>query len=322
MTLGAMIYIGLIGVVGSLSLWWLRRRLRKTELQRKERLKQVREFEAVGTDSPLNDPHKDAQRKGLHSIGTRFTIMRRVLVPCVSVAILVALSFPFLGRLPSTVISLLVAATTVVIGIAAKPYVENLISGIVITFSRLIRIGDTVLVDDHYGTVEDISTTHTTVKIWDWRRYAIPNASMLNKEFINYCVNDTFRWVPIEFWVDYSADLELVKRIAVHAAAKSSDFADYEPPRFWIMDMTKEGIRCMVAAWADSPPEAWALSGEARTELIREFQTHGITTHSYHHQGSLTENMSSGAEISLAASESRMRDRSNTDTAPGEHNVN
>lgn len=32
---------------------------------------------------------------------------------------------------------------------------------------RLINMGDTVVLDEHYGTVEDVTLTHTTVRIWN-----------------------------------------------------------------------------------------------------------------------------------------------------------
>ncbi|MBN1764921.1 MAG: mechanosensitive ion channel [Sedimentisphaerales bacterium] len=275
------IYIVLTGLVGILLLWRLQDHLNKTEIKRKKHLKQIEDFEAVDTDTPLENPVKKAQEKGIQNVTARFSIIRRAVLPCIFFMVLLLISLPFLSRLPATIISLIIAVTTVIAGIAARPYIENLISGIVITLSRLIRIGDTVLIDNNYGTVEDISITHTTIKIWDWRRYIIPNSSLLNKEFINYSVIDNYRWVSIEFWVDYNADLELVKKLAVTAAEKSPNFANYEPPRFWIMDMTKEAIKCLVAAWADSPSQAWLLSSDTRSELIQSLKAHGIKTHTY-----------------------------------------
>jgi len=275
------IYLVSTSTLGVVLLWWLQRRLNKSEIQRKKRLKRVKDFEAVTTESPLDNKIKEAREKGIENLEVRFSIIRRAILPCVFGLVLLLISFPYLKLLPATVISLMIAAATIIAGIAARPYIENLISGIVITFSRLIRIGDTVLIDDRYGTVEDISTTHTTIKIWDWRRYIIPNSSMLNKDFISYSITDQFRWVPVEFWVDYNADLELVQELAVAAAAKSSNFANYEPPQFWIMNMTKESVKCIVAAWADSPSKGWMLSSETRTELIRSLQAHGVKTHAH-----------------------------------------
>ncbi len=281
-----MAYIVIVSAVGVIVIWWLRRTITMVEEQRRKRLQTLNRFDAaVHTESPHENPLIQARKLALESLSSRFSILRRLLIPAVFLLWLVALAYPFLGNVPANVVSLMVAAATVIVGIAAKPYVENLISGIVISFSRLVRIGDTLLIDGNYGTVEDITITHTLVKIWDWRRYIIPNSRMLEKEFINYSIVDTYQWAYVEFWVDHDADIERVREIAVRAASSSDHFANYEAPRFWLMEMGKEGIKCWVAAWAQSPADAWLLKNEIRTELVRELAQAGIRTHTYRIDG-------------------------------------
>jgi small-conductance mechanosensitive channel len=181
------------------------------------------------------------------------------------------------------VVSLLVAVAAVVTGIAARPVLENLIAGVIISFAQPIRIGDTVLIDGYFGTIENISLTHTTLKVWDWRRYMVPNHHMLGKEFVNYSIVDRYQWAYVEFWVAPQTDLDAVRDIATKAARSSRHFADYEEPRFWVMEMGKEGVRCWIAAWANTPSAAWQLGHDIRTELARRFAEAAIRTHSYQH---------------------------------------
>jgi len=278
------IYLALTTLVGAALIWLLKRRIARAEEQRKKHLEDLKRFDAIRTSSPIDNPTKNARKRGMKRITARFSIIRRVLILFVFALWLSAMSIPFLGRIPATVVSLLVAAAAVIAGVAAKPFVENVISGIVISFSHPVRIGDTVRVDEHYGTVEDITVTHTIIKIWDWRRYFIPNGRMLTKEFINYSTVDRYLWAHVEFWVAYDADMDKVQQIALHAASTSKHFADYESPRFWVMELNKEGARCWAAAWADSPSEAWLLTHEIRTELIRSLHAAGIKAHTYQHE--------------------------------------
>ncbi|MDC7218121.1 MAG: mechanosensitive ion channel, partial [Spirochaetales bacterium] len=190
-----------------------------------------------------------------------------------------AMVMPFVGKLPSTMISIIVAISTAVVGIAARPLVENMISGIVISFSKQLRVGDTLIVDGQYGTVEDISITHTKIKIWDWKRYIIPNSRMLNKEFSNLTLNDTLLWAYVEFSVSYDADIDEIRDIAIAEASQSEHHNDQDDPQFWIRSMDKERVVCWVAAWADSPAEAWNLKSDICMRLIRVFKEKGIVTH-------------------------------------------
>ena len=191
---------------------------------------------------------------------------------------------PLLDKIPAALISFLFGTVTVMVGIAARPFIENVIAGVVLAFTQPLRIGDTVLIDDKWGKVEDISLTYSIIQIWDWRRYVIPNSQLLSKDFINYSLIDTYQWAYVEFWVSYEADLEQVKKLAMEATAASPAFVDYEDPSFWVMGMGKDGIRCWIAGWTDTPADGWALTHDIRTTLSMSLHRHGITCHSFNHK--------------------------------------
>ena len=277
----SIIYLSIVGLSGAFLVWWSRRRIVRIEEQRRARVKKLKRFEAAQTATPMECPLQEAKETAVESVENRFSIIRKISFSSIVSVWVLALIFPFLNDIPATFVSVVVAASGIIVGIAARPFIENLISGIVISFSHPIRIGDTVIVDDKYGTVEDITITHTVVKIWNWRRYIIPNSRMLAKELINCTINDAYQWTHVEFFVSYDTDLELVKDIAIQAAIRSKYFANYEDPRFWIMDMEDKGFKCWIAAWADSPIDAWELGNDIRTELIKKFKQSGIRTHKF-----------------------------------------
>ncbi|MFW6366811.1 MAG: mechanosensitive ion channel family protein [Spirochaetota bacterium] len=248
---------------------------------RRERLKRKKNFTAVKTKAPIDDPEKAAQKIGFESIDTQFTVSRRIIIPFFTLTTLLLCLIPFVDRIPGTLFSLIIGITTVILGIAARPYIENFIAGLLISYSKIVNIGDTILIHNIYGTVEDITPSHTIIKIWDWRRYILPNSKMLQSELINYSTNDRYQWAHIEFYVAYDSDISLVERIAKAVPCSSRHHGEYEEPKFWIMEMTKEGILCWLAAWANSATDAWYLKHDMRTELIRQLQQHGIQTHQY-----------------------------------------
>jgi small-conductance mechanosensitive channel len=107
----------------------------------------------------------------------------------------------------------------------------------------------------------------------------IPNSQMISKQFVNYSIIDRYQWKWVEFWVAPDADLKIVEEVAIRAAKVSAAYAAYEEPRFWVMETGKEGVRCWVAAWADTPSAAWQLSHDTRTALLTELRERGIRTH-------------------------------------------
>lgn len=276
-----LIYIGIVAGIGMILVWYIRRRIVETEAMRRNRVRKVRTFEAVVTSTPIDASEKTAKEAAIESVENRFSLIRKLSFYTFIFIWIIALIFPFLNEIPASFVSILIAASGVIIGVAARPFIENLISGIVISFSKMFRIGDTVIIDNNYGTIEDITLTHTVLKIWKRRRYIIPNGRMLSKELINCTINDSFQWSHVEFFVSYDADLETVKKLAVDAAVKSTYYVDYEKPRFWVMAMEEKGYKCWIAAWVNSPVYAWELANDIRTELIKQFREKGIKTHKF-----------------------------------------
>lgn len=271
-------YLGITSVAGIIILLWLRKFLGHLEFYRKKSLHQVTEFSPVLTESPKDSLSKTARKYGIQSIETRFSMIKRILIPIFLLFWLFLLLIPFFPSMPTVFVSILVAVITAIVAITAKPIVENAIVGILISFSQPIRIGDTVKIDGYYGTIEEITITHTKLKTWSWERYIIPNRMMMEKEFLNFSIIDEFVWAYVEFWVSYEVDIDLVETLAIQAA-KNDYFLDCEQPSFWVMGLGQAGICCWIAAWANSPADAWELKATIRRELIKSFQREGIYTH-------------------------------------------
>ncbi|MFP4204410.1 MAG: mechanosensitive ion channel family protein [Opitutales bacterium] len=151
------------------------------------------------------------------------------------------------------------------------------------TFSRQFRVADTVMIDNQYGTIEDITPSHTIIKLWDWRRLIMPNSVMLNKEVINYSTHDSFIWASLEFHVAYDSDLDVVRETAIALARRSRYFVGSENPRLWIRQMNRDSVKCWLAMWTKSPVDAWSIKMEVAEGLIREFRRKGIRTHLFLH---------------------------------------
>lgn len=279
-----MVYVLGVTALAAVAYMWLHYRVTSFKNKRVDRIEELvkkdpETMSAIPTDVLSRQEEKQEKRDMVKGVKTRFTIIRRTLILCILAAWSLAVMLPFVGEIPSTMLSIVIAISTAVIGIAARPLVENMISGIVISFSKQLRVGDTLMMDDQYGTVEDISITHTKIKTWDWRRYVIPNSRMLNKEFVNLTLNDSLLWAYVEFSVSYEADLDKVGTIASEVAANSPYHNSQEDPQFWVMRMEKESVICWIAAWAESPGEAWNLKSDIATNLIKAFRENNITTH-------------------------------------------
>tara|TARA_B100001248_G_scaffold262427_1_gene258358 strand:- start:14297 stop:15217 length:921 start_codon:yes stop_codon:yes gene_type:complete len=277
------IYAVLVAGIAYLSIRVGLRKLRDLEADRLESAESMEVSEAVETESPDEDSDNIIRRRAVSSIESRFQTIRNFYVPLVLSLAAVFILIPFLSTISASYLSVFAGAFAVLVGIAARPLIENLISGMVITFSQPIRINDTVIIDDKYGTVERINLLYTVVKIWNWRRYNIPNHVFLQKEFENLSQTDEHEWAYIPFHVSPEANLERVKEIAKQAI-RCKYLLEIEPPSFWVMKLNESSVECWVAGWAANPAETWALKSSTRKRLMELLQKEGIPTHVQHNQ--------------------------------------
>ncbi len=272
-------YLAIVAVIALIGAFLLGRHLDIIEKKRKKRLSNTDDEELLAYLINDNVDAGKLKQKSLNNLEKRFSITRRTLyLSLILVTILVAM-VPVVGKYSPTLVSVLIAGVSVVIGIAAKPFIENLICGLVLSYGKLARIGDVILVDSEYGTIEDVTLTHCIVRRWDWLRYVIPNSIMMTKEFVNYSLIDNNRWVYVEFWVDADSDMVQVENIATQTPKSSEYYSDSEEPRFWIVELTPASAKCMVVAWATTAPDGWMLSIDIRKKLMEEFRKHNIRTH-------------------------------------------
>ncbi len=273
------IYVAAVIVVGLLGAGIVNQLLTRAAQRRRDHIENLQRFVAVRTESSKRNRPGEAKERALESVETRFRMMKRILLPLLGIVWAILLGIPFLNKASATAVSLLAALLAVIIGIAAKPLLENMVAGIMVSFSQPIRIGDVVRIEERLGIIEDITLTHTVVKLWDWRRLVIPNQKLLQLEFLNYTLIDHWQWGYLSFWVEPGADMDLVQDIALKASEASHHRDPEKPPGFWIIEVDKDGVLCWVAAWVDHPMHVWGLRHDMAMALTKGLKAHGIRSH-------------------------------------------
>ncbi len=277
----SLIYFAIVIGFFIIVLFILLQKLRKATTRREEQFKNKK------NEVPISNPTKTMKkrslkrkRSGLESIESQFTITRKILIPSVLIFCTMFALIPFLDKIPAAILSIFIGGISLILGLIVRPLLENAFAGLVISYSKSLNIGDTVLIDEYYGIVADITMSYTTIKTWDWNRYVIPNSKMLQKEFTNLTLVDKYQLSYIEFFVSYDSDIEVVKKLALDCANKSSHTIEDNIPDFWVMDMNETCYKCWIASWTENTKEAWSFKSEIRIELINAFKMNKINSYS------------------------------------------
>ena len=167
-------------------------------------------------------------------------------------------------------ISLMASAgvATVILGIAAQSTLGNIIAGLQIAITKPCRIGDSVIFEGEYGTVEDIRFTYLIIKTWDDRRVVIPLQYFVTHPFENWSLNDPHLIKPIILHADYKVDVEKVRDKFSELLKAEEKYDEQKPPTLQVVGSSAESIEMRALCSAKDASTAWDLHCTLREKMI------------------------------------------------------
>ncbi|MCK5942688.1 MAG: mechanosensitive ion channel family protein, partial [Planctomycetes bacterium] len=164
-------------------------------------------------------------------------------------------------------------AMAVILGIAGHSVLGNLIAGLHIALAQPFRIGDSVLIEDQWGRIEEVTYVDVVVRTWDERRLVFPIRYFIDNWFENWSKNDPYLIKPIYLHLDYRADVERIRARFDEVVRADEDFAsDRKDPEVLLTDCGDETITVRMTCGAADPSTAWALVNRVRERMIAWLQ--------------------------------------------------
>ncbi|MFF4254655.1 mechanosensitive ion channel family protein [Streptomyces sp. NPDC001663] len=216
--------------------------------------------------------HRDPAR--VRRVRTQVSLIMRVVSAIVGVvaAASMLLTFPAMRAAGA---SLLASAGIlgIVAGVAAQSTLSNMFAGLQIAFGDMVRIGDTVVVDGEWGTVEEITLTFLTVRTWDERRITMPVSYFTSKPFENWSRGGT-QMTGIVYWhLDHSAPVELMRERLrdILRECPAWDGRDYG---LAVTDTTPNTMQVRALVTAKDADDIWTVRVTVREQMVRWLYEH------------------------------------------------
>ncbi len=155
----------------------------------------------------------------------------------------------------------------IVAGLAARPVLSNLMAGVQLAMTQPIRLFDAVIVENEYGTIEEITSTYVVVKLWDWRRMIVPLTYFIEKPFQNWTRETSALMGNVMIYVDYGAPIAVMREKFLEIL-KQSDKWDGQVAALQVTDFKERTmeLRCLMSA--RSGAQTFDLRCEVREKLI------------------------------------------------------
>jgi len=158
-----------------------------------------------------------------------------------------------------------------VLGMAARPAISNLIAGVQLALTQPIRLDDVLIVEGEWGRVEEITTTYVVICIWDQRRLIVPLQYFIEHPFQNWTRRTSDILGTVMIHADYTVPIEAVRE-ELQRIAKSSDLWDGKVCGLQVTNATDRSVELRALVSATDAGRAWDLRCLVREKLIEFLQ--------------------------------------------------
>ncbi|MEU7583442.1 mechanosensitive ion channel domain-containing protein [Streptomyces sp. NPDC041068] len=216
--------------------------------------------------------HRDPAR--VRRVRTQVTLIQRVVTAIVGVVAVAAMLLTF-PAMQAAGASLLASAGIlgIVAGVAAQSTLGNLFAGLQIAFGDMVRLGDTVVVDGEWGTIDEITLTFLTVRTWDERRITMPVSYFTSKPFENWSRGGAQMTGTVFFQLDHSAPIAQM-RDKLHDILRECAAWDGRDWGLAVTDTTPTTIQVRALVTAKDADDIWTVRVTVREQLVRWLAEH------------------------------------------------
>ena len=161
----------------------------------------------------------------------------------------------------------------IVAGIAGQSTLGNMIAGLQVAFSDVLRLDDVVVVDGAWGTVEEISLTYVVVTGWDERRLVLPVSYFVSNPFENWTRTGAEILGTIYFYVDFTVPVEEIRRELLRFVA-DHPLWDGRVAGLVVVDAAESAVQLRALVSSATSGDNWDLRCAVREHLVEHLRDH------------------------------------------------
>jgi len=151
---------------------------------------------------------------------------------------------------------------------ASQQSLSRLFTGLQLAFSQPIRIGDTVIIENENGQIEEITLSYVVVKLWDLRRLILPTDYFFSKGLQNLTRNSTELLGTIFIYADYTLPIDTIRE-KFFEYTKNSKLWNKNVATFQVTDIKERTMELRGLVSANDGTALWNLRCEVREALIK-----------------------------------------------------
>ena len=228
-------------------------------------------FDNISRSTP--EELADPENRHLRNVATTMSAARKTVIV---IAVLMALGFVLtsINSFQSLGLALLASAgaVRVVLGFAAREVLGNILASVQIALNRSARIGDQLIFEGHYCTVERIHFTYVQLQIWNGNRYVVPVSRFVSDAFENWSLEDIEMIRPIILTLAQGADVEALRDFFLNSVEQDDgdETGPVEKAAVEVIDQDVFGKKVRFSLPTPHASTGWEMQCKMRERLLDE----------------------------------------------------
>jgi potassium efflux system protein len=161
------------------------------------------------------------------------------------------------------------------IGFGLQNIINNFVSGLILLFERPVKVGDTVQIAEHTGSLTQIGLRASVLRKVDGSDVIVPNSKLISEEVTNWTMSDEKRRIDIPVGVAYGTDPRRVLELLAKVGRDNPDIMDEPAPKALFVGFGESSLDFEFRGWTES--EGWVgLKSDLVTEVHDALVAEGI----------------------------------------------
>ncbi|KAG0261322.1 hypothetical protein BGZ95_004253 [Linnemannia exigua] len=211
---------------------------------------------------------KETEPKRAREVETQIVVMTRIVQGLVWLLGLsgIAMTFPNAWQVG---VSLLASAsvTALLLGVAAKPAIENAFASLAIAMTQPFLLEDQVEVDGEVGHIEEIQSQYVIMRTLDERRLVIPLTWFLANIFQNWSRNSAQQIGICKIFVDYTTAVPRIRQYFLRFA-RAHPLYDGRHCSLLVTDCTLGTIELTCQVSVANAMDVMQISSDVREAMV------------------------------------------------------
>ena len=173
-------------------------------------------------------------------------------------------------------LAIVAGALSVGIGFGLQSIVNNFVSGLILLWERVIRVGDWISVGTNEGFVRRINVRSTEIETFDCAAVVIPNSDLVAGVVKNFVRTDRTGRVKIAMAVNPAADPEKTRDVLLDIARDHKSVLKKPPPQVVFAEITGSAFNFELYCFIGDVSMLASVKSDLNFEIYRRFKAENL----------------------------------------------